>query len=228
MAESVSIEKIMKAKCIIFLFLFFASIAASQDDIPVWRMGLRADINMVKEQTMIGIDDQPEVVTRSKIYSKYLLSPLSLYFLINYNHAGNLNFEARPGLLMRGSELTSISLGFYVNYYPFNYPLFITTGLENTLHLQGIAVGDKSHTSITHWTNVTGFNDNEIHTAINFGFGLKVTNKTTIDVSFTKPFKEQYGYYKVTDEKDHFILPDGKYPMKLLWMLKAGIVIYIL
>lgn len=212
-------------KTIIFL-LFIPLSLVSQEQSSDWRMGLRADINMVREETMIGIDDQPEVVTRSKLYSGYLLSPVSLYFLVNYNQE-DVNFEARPGLMMRGSELTSLFLGFYVNYYPLSAPLFVSLGLENTLHIPGIDNDNKSHTFIPHWTRVTGFNDDEIHTAVSLGVGVKISDKVTADISMTKPFKEQYGYFKVVDEKDHFILPDGKYPMKLFWMVKAGVNIFL-
>ncbi len=212
---------------IIILFMFIPLLLESQNRSSDWNMGLRSDINMVREETMIGIDDQPEVVIRSHFYSRYLLSPLSLYFFVNYNHADNLNFEARSGFMMRGSELTSLFLGFYVNYYPLSFPLFVTLGLENTLHVPGIDNGNKSHTSIPHWTRVTGYNDNEIHTSVSLGFGVKLSDKVTTDISITKPFKEQYGYYKLVDEKDHFILPDGKYPMKLFWMVKAGVNIFL-
>ncbi len=211
----------------ITLLLFIPFLSESQEQSSNWRIGLRSDINMVREETMIGIDDQPEVVTRSHFYSRYLLSPVSLYFFVNYNHADNLNFEARPGLLMRGSELTSAFLGFYVNYYPLNIPLFFTLGLENTLHIPGIDDDNKSHTSIPVWTRVTGFNDDEIHTAVSLGVGAKISNKVSADISISKPFKEQYGYYKVVDEKDHFTLPDGRYPMKLYLMVKAGINIFL-
>ena len=214
-------------KKIIFIFVLIYSInLEAQENISKWHIGLRFDINMVKEQTMLGIEDQPTIVERNHIYHSYVLSPVSFYFPVNYICAENVQLELRPGLLMRGSELSSYTLGLLSKYYIIPNLMFVSLGLENSLHMAGVDVGS-SHTSIPHWTRVTGYNDDKIHTALILGAGINTSKKVSFDFSFTKPFSEVYGYYKVVDEKNHFELPDGKYSMKLYWMLRLGVNIFI-
>jgi hypothetical protein len=209
------------------LVLFSITNLFAQGERSEWKLGVRLDINMVKEQTMTGIDDQPKVIQKTHFSNRYISSPVSIYFPLNYLCSQKVELELRPGLLMRGSELSSYALGLYANYYLLSNLLFISGGLENTLHMAGIDVGDQSHTTIAQWTRVTGYNDDEIHTAVVLGLGIKTSETISLEVSFTKPFSEQYGYYQVVDEKNHFNLPDGKYPMKLFWMVKFGLNIFI-
>jgi hypothetical protein len=182
--------------------------------------GFRLDLNAVKEKKMKGIYDYPQIEERFHVYSRYAVTPLSLFFIAEYNFRSYLMFELRPGIIMCGKDLSSYALELYCRYFPFDNYLFTEFGIENRLHIKPM---DKEDINCNVCTKIDTHYDNEIHTDIALRLGVKASKKVSIDITYTKPFSEEYGYYEVIDEKNHFDLPDGKYPMKLYWMLRIGV-----
>lgn len=228
-------RKIKKSCYLFFLFLInILNYSKAQDRIdstvrfPEIKFGLRVESNRILEKRLENFSGtQPAYKLAFVPHSGYVF-PVSLYLYLQYNIDNDWSAEFRPGILFAGEHLTSLSLSLHGKYYIYKRKSYVMLGLDNTRHIDPYTFGEDGELRSAEYQVITAHNDNEFHTAIVVGIGMHLSKVFSADISFSRPFKEEYGWHEIKDLNNRIDLPDGKYPMKVYGMLKIGVNITIL
>jgi len=187
-----------------------------------FQIGFRIDYNFVSEKTITNADKQPVYEERIHSHSGNFTSPLSFYLPFRFTLDSSIAFEFRPGLILAGDEISTYTFGLLCYWHPFKNSLYLVMGLENGRHLNNFEFSQQPGIMSRITGQVSGHNDDLFHSSLVIGAGYKFNRTVSMDCSFRKPLKEQYGFTQIEDNKNIIDLPKGKYPMLLYWMIRIG------
>ncbi len=195
---------------------------------PEVKFGIRIESNRVLEKRLENFSDlQPAYELEFVPHSGYVF-PLSLYFFLQCDTDDKWSVEFRPGIRFAGEHLTSLSLGLYGHYYIYKRKSYVIFGIDNTKHIDPVTFGEDSELRSSGFQTISAHNDNEFHSALLLGIGLNLSKVFSADISLSRPFKIEYGWHEIKDSNNRIDLPDGRYPMKLFYLLKIGVNVFIL
>lgn len=155
-----------------FLLVMFLQLAYSQSDGYIvqkeqialdslesespFRLGLRIDFNFVSEKTITNTDVMPKYEKRIHSYTHNFISPISIYMPMRLIKGGFFDFEFRPGLIFSGDELSSYTLGLFCHFYPLIERIYLSTGFENSKHLNPVKDNPHPGNSTKVLSEITG------------------------------------------------------------------------